>query len=388
MPPLSARHALMATNTPSKDRRRAPKRMLFAPTVVVLSAALACLAFEVSLRLLGFRPWAQNSLRVGEPRMHEPDSTLGWRPKEGHYIVPSFSPSGSQTEVTILANGTRATARVDGPAQLGRKEIILIGGSFTQGWAIADKDTFGWKLQEAFPSLRVLNYGTGGYGTCQSLLLLRKALRSATSPIAVLYGFIQHHEVRNVAPYHWLEYLSRRARRLSVGMPYATIGDSGQLREHVPQGYPAWPLRDCSAAVVAAQRAFMRIRTMRRASQGRAVTEQLLIEMDRACQRHRSAFFVVLFEADEEVRSHYMAFVEQHGIKLIDCAHPLTHEMRVEGDGHPNAKANSLWAQRIAAGLGQRLSSLMPCADTCATQKRPPPEYAPKRDTRPQQVLR
>ena len=38
----------------------------------------------------------------------------------------------------------------------------------TQGWAIDDNETYPWKLQKRYPSLNVLNYGTGGYGSYQS----------------------------------------------------------------------------------------------------------------------------------------------------------------------------------------------------------------------------
>src|SRR5262249_12408647 len=85
-------------------------------------------------------------------------------------------------------------------ADPGAPTALFIGCSFTQGWAISDQETFPWGVQEHFPAARVLNAGTAGYGTYQSLLGLSEpsprrsirrwwftvsstTMRCATSPI-------------------------------------------------------------------------------------------------------------------------------------------------------------------------------------------------------------
>ena len=71
--------------------------------------------------------------------------------------------------------------------------MLLVGCSFTMGWAVADDETWAWRLQELRPDVEVVNRGVGGYGTLQSLLLLEQLLgRDGQRPARVLYGFIDH----------------------------------------------------------------------------------------------------------------------------------------------------------------------------------------------------
>lgn len=62
-------------------------------------------------------------------------------------------------------------------------------------------------------------------------------------------------------------------------------------------------------------------------------------------------FTVVLLQAEQEVREHYTAFLEGHGVPVIDCIRELTEELKVPGEGHPNGALNTVWAECIAAGL-------------------------------------
>ncbi len=73
--------------------------------------------------------------------------------------------------MTILPDGRRRSA-MNSVLRSGAPKIVIVGGSFVQGWAVSDQDTFAWKLQDRFADYDVLNLGTAGYGTYQSLLLI------------------------------------------------------------------------------------------------------------------------------------------------------------------------------------------------------------------------
>ena len=135
-------------------------------TILVLS--------EVVLRLNGFKPWVYAG-SSDEPVMYGRDSVLGWRNRPGDYVMPPFAPGGSSIDVTYLADGRRATGPDDGRSG-DDGDLIIVGGSYTQGWAISDRETYAWKLQLRYPKLRVRNHGTGGFGTYQSLLVLEEAV--------------------------------------------------------------------------------------------------------------------------------------------------------------------------------------------------------------------
>ena len=51
---------------------------------------------------------------------------------------------------------------------------MVIGGSFSLGWGVNDEDTFSSKLQKKYTNFKVYNFGQGGYGSVQSLLLLER----------------------------------------------------------------------------------------------------------------------------------------------------------------------------------------------------------------------
>lgn len=83
----------------------------------------------------------------------------------------------------------------------------------------------------------------------------------------------------------------------------------------------------------------------------RLVTEKVLLEMKKITNQHGTTFVMVLLYADTEAKSHYMSFCRANNIPCVDCIYPITSEMQVPGEGHPNGKMNSLWAERIANEL-------------------------------------
>ncbi len=314
-------------------------------------------ATEVVLRASGHGPW-RRSVREGEPVVYEPDPELGWRNKPGRHLVAPYAPGGSEIQLTFLPDGGRATR--DAPAEDapdGRPALVLLGGSFTQGWAVSDRETFAWKLQERHPELSVENLGTGGYGTFQSLLALERRLARGAAPAWVLYGFMNHHEYRNVANAYWLDLLARNASRGHVAVPYATL-EEGALVRHPPAAYPSWPLRETLATSAFAGRLAMKAKTLGRRRQAREVTEALLLELARTAAAAGAEFRVVVLAADDATRDHYEAFARAHGVGVLDCARPLTPDLQVEGEGHPNGALHGLWADCIDAALRPALAGV------------------------------
>src|SRR5262245_15652860 len=122
---------------------------------------------EFSLRLGGYKPWqiyrpVFTNMPVDDLEF---DSQLGWRNKPGQFIYPNFTDTGVIT-LTQSTDGTRVTGykEVNDP----KGTIWVVGDSFVQGVAIADNETFAWKLQEALSKVKVVNLAVAGYGTYQS----------------------------------------------------------------------------------------------------------------------------------------------------------------------------------------------------------------------------
>ena len=111
---------------------------------------------------------------------------------------------------------------------------------------------FSYKLQKKLANYKIKNYGQGGYGGVQSLLLLDEVLKKNNNTKLVIYGYIDHHEYRNVARGSWLRLLLRYSstgHKNSPKVPYAILSRNGSLLIKEPTGYLKLPLREKSALV-------------------------------------------------------------------------------------------------------------------------------------------
>ena len=328
------------------------KRRLFLSCVVLLtSLGLSLIAAEFVTRLFGFRPWHQRG-SPNEPILMEYDPVLGWKSKEGSFSYRT-APEIDPIHITVVPESRRATESDETGRLDQRPKIVLVGGSWTYGWALSDEDTLGWKLQKLFKDREVLNYGVAGYGTYQSLLVLEQQLDKLSDVDIVVYGFLQHHEIRNVAAAEWLRGLSRRGGRGHVATPYVTLKQH-RIQRQPPIRYPSWPGHGDSALIALIERDWVDLESRRRTRQSHEATEQLLLEMKILTEKHHSHFLVAMFrEAAFDLEKHlrYIAFMKEHGIEYVDCGNVLDDSFRIIGDGHPNGAFNTLWSQQIAPSI-------------------------------------
>jgi hypothetical protein len=324
----------------------AQRRGRFIAVAVVIGCVLAAGAVELLLRVAGYRP-SHLCADGDEPVVYEADAQLGWRSKPGRYAVPAYAPGAPPTDMTILPDGARAT----GGGENGTPSLLFLGCSFTQGVALSDAETFAWRVQQRYPAWRVRNLGTGAYSTYQSLLMLERVLAEPDPPRLVFYGFIEPHEIRNVGHPLWMYMLTLCSRRGMVYTPYCTLDDDGKLVRHPPEAHATWPLREHLAAVAFLQERYTDFTAGDRPAQARRVTEELLLEMDRVAKQHGVRLCVVLLYFAPDVRAHYAEFLARHGVDFVDCVYPLTRDMVVPHEGHPNGAMNARWADCIAGKI-------------------------------------
>ena len=317
------------------------KTAIFIIATLFIGIAFFVIFAEILLRIAGFS-WETCDSRP--PLLFEFDEILGWKNKPGTYALSE----PYNAEMSIWQGGLRTTR----PERREKDtRVVLLGCSYTMGWAIPDNETFAWKLQERFPSLEFLNYGTNGYGTYQSLLVLEKILAGSPPPAMVLYGFIPHHENRNVAAEKWLRGLAQHSSKQGyVELPYCTVGFDGGLIRQQPISYSAWPLRGTLSSVAFLERLCMQIKTWRGALRKRTITQKLLLEMNTLCAEKNSEFAVLLLDVRGKIKREYVKFFSENNIAYLDCTRPgrYTPAMWLP-DGHPNIAMNSFWADRIGA---------------------------------------
>ena len=93
----------------------------------------------------------------------------------------------------------------------------MLAALYTQGWGVNDNQTFVSKIQNKYLNYNVLNFGQGGYGGVQSLILLKDEIKNLKNIKLVVYGFIEHHQYRNVARSSWLESYQDFQARVIIG---------------------------------------------------------------------------------------------------------------------------------------------------------------------------
>jgi hypothetical protein len=317
---------------------------------LVAAVCISLAAAEFGLRTVGYNPWVNVSY-LDVPLMFSPDSELGWRSKPGEYPFSDIP----AIRTTIWPGGFRATAPTRTPRP---HPILLLGGSFMQGWAVTDSETCGDRLQEAFPSVEVLNLGTGAYGTYQSLLTLERYLAESNAPPSlVIYGFGFFHESRNVAAYEWVKMLSSISQLGAISVPYVSFDSDGNLTRNPPVSYPDWPLKRQLASVALAQDAFAKISSRKRTSAATRATQLLIGEMAGTARAAGADFLVAYFSSSsKQARRDYANFMDSERIWSIDCTRPGHGGLRhtVPGYDHPNALTNADWASCLESAIREK----------------------------------
>lgn len=170
----------------------------------------------------------------------------------------------------------------------------------------------------------------------------------------VVYGFIENHEDRNVATANWMEWLSSYSHRHQLDFPFVTVDREGKLHRRKPVNYPQLPFRENLAIVALMERALANFEARGRNMQGREATQQLILEMKNVSARNGAAFVLTLLDDSKEAEVSYMEFARKNSIRVADCQIPENiDDLTVPGEGHPNGKANTLWARCIADYLVQ-----------------------------------
>ncbi|MBN1364367.1 MAG: hypothetical protein JW976_06135 [Syntrophaceae bacterium] len=327
------------------------RQKIYPIIAVGLGVLISLVLAELTLRI--FWPLWGYSFDKNEPVMHEFDPVLGWKNKPGHYIYPAYDGVGPDVRVIFLKDGSRATSG-NVLREKNGKNIILVGCSYTEGWAVSDQETFAWKLQKKFPHLNFYNYGTAGYSTYQSLLLLQRVIPFFKKSTIVIYGFTVGHEDRNLARSDWLFIMSLVSQRGQVYLPYVTIDSEGTLIRHAPERSAMFPFRKQSALIAFSEMLYVRFKTRGRLEQRNQATLKLVMEMQKLVNSYGAMLIIVILDGTNERANFYQILLQKNGILCFDCRVPPTPDLLVPGEGHPNDRLHSLWADCISSRL-QRL---------------------------------
>ncbi len=337
------------------------KKILQSFILIILSLTFIFLILELFLRfIMGDVP--RNNLGLKQKNQPIPfveDKEMGWKPKPGEYLFAPWSEEGKTTKLTILNDGSRLNDHEDYKK---KEKIIFIGGSLTQGQAVNDNETFPWLLQKKIKSYKIKNYGVGGYGGTQSFLKLKSIFNEQTNIRLVLYGFIPHHEIRNIAAGSWMYLLNKNSRGIEgkLSLPYASL-ENGNIKIHKPKKYFELPLGNKSALVAKIEKRILKIDSFKRSLQKTEISKKIVLDMNKI-SKDNGAKFIFLFLNVNELPSKqfdtYDKFLKENNIEYIKCQFPKGKNYTVKGEGHPNKDGHDSISNCIYNKLSLALDKL------------------------------
>jgi len=319
-------------------------------TLAILFTAVVCAGLgELAARLAHVLPFhARQSEYIG---WAQPDPVLGWRNKPGVHRADE-SP---HEPMTFLPDGSRDSGT---PAGAAGRPVVIIGCSFAEGYGVKDDQAFSWILQQRFPHRPILNFGTPGYGTYQSLLLLRELIEQRqVHPAAVVYGFVPFHADRNVLTYTMLEaFRAFGGERFSP--PHVELR-GGALEAFPPFVVSNWPLEAHSALVTLLHRTELRIRLANRERDDEKVTLLLLKDLKEIVDKEHAGLLVAtLWHGGPPGPAAYRRMadaMQAAGIEQLDITYAGTEtkpeRLAVGGRGHPGPAIHEWWADQLTGWL-------------------------------------
>ena len=349
----------MSVSSTTKPRNRRSIVIL----TVTFSLFLALVLGEISLRIMGYKPWAPWSVTERTvdndhiPAMlAEKVSIRGWRNRPGSYTYSGYSPEVAEIKVNINADGGRATTTANKPLQDNQNSIYFVGGSITMGFAISDHETMAAKLAELYPNRKVFNFGVPGYGTLQSLQTLEEVLPKTKEKKIIFYGLMEHHLYRNVLDDAWINTFTAPGKGSLP--PYAGLDKDGTLKRYPPAKRMPWLLKDRLAMVLLAEQAYNRYMFRDRNKNKEEVFRQMMLEMVELGKTNNAEVIVLFLQMHEKSRKYFKTVLTNENISYANCPKVentvYEKEYRVVGEGHPNPQMNTLFANCASEYIEQK----------------------------------
>lgn len=354
------------------------KAALLSVAMVVASVAAGLAATELYLRSTGTQPLAETYPKGlcetiwcgGGFREYAPET--GWYTAEG--VWPKES---EQRPMTILSHGRRLVAGKS-TVQAGGPDILVLGGSISQGIGVRDDEHYGAVLQQVLPNADVTVLATEGYGTHQVVGTLDRIDRAGLNlrEKVVVYGFIGHHLERNVGTYRWNKPLSDLLGMV-VDLPHAELDESTLIQQPLRTNtFFSTGLMGELALSAVLKDWWMRQTMGPREDDMVEVTQRLLLRLDEAVRRRGAKLVVTLLDdyrhdpqigmvRDSETTQRIMQYMQDNGIDFADLRLDWRRQqlgLILNNGGHPNERTHLIWGHALGGALIDRHLGGLPAA--------------------------
>ena len=350
----------MAATTNDTQQLSRRKRFLFAATISSVIVILFLFVSEIVLRRK-VGPWRVQSpatLVLLEPAksFYRADPSLGYLPMPGTFEVTL--PGPYSFTITHGQNGLRITHPLETHPRVEEREIWIFGCSFTEGWTVNDQDTYPWLLQAQMKNYEVVNFAVSGYGTLQSLIQFREALKNGKKPAVVVLSYASFHDRRNTLARSWMKtrmtygpsvYLS------DVKLPFMKWSANQEPQLHYrPIEYHEVPLARYSALANTLDETLNRI--VDTTYHSHEVSKTLIESFAELCKANQIQLIVAGITNDATT-TEMLEYCKSRGMTTVDISVDLNVKANTNlpYDNHPSALAHQQYAEKlrrpICAGL-------------------------------------
>lgn len=315
---------------------------------LTILAILFGLIIEQIFRHKGYVPWTDNRsniLRVDPGgKFYRRDPLLGYTHLPGIFKITLLD--GYQF---ICTHREDNLLRITHPIEIKKSikpEIWLFGCSFTYGWAVNDNETSGWLLQEKMPNYEIVNFGTTGYGTLQSFLQFKQAVK-LKKPEKVILFYASFHDERNTFSRNRQKVVRAYRGFGPLIQPFARVGRGNELvYEMATMEYKELPLMKYSAFFHWLEMKFNKVEDI--FLQSNQISKMLIIEFNNLCKEQNIEFMVAGIYSDLKTRE-MLRYCDERGIKVVDISVDLSKKenTNLPADNHPSALAHKKYAERV-----------------------------------------
>lgn len=335
-----------------KNRWRAIAKWCFLYPVVFV------LCLELALRILGWGIFYVDdySIKTEPKNAFTGHSELGIQLNPGKYNITL------NDSIRFIATHAADNYRVvPGSAHPENPSMLMLGCSFTYGYGVNDDENFPALLQKQFPDQSIKNMGVVGYGSVQSLMQLKEAVKKDSLKVVIL-NFSSFHFMRNGLSQTYRSNLKVGYERSSLEVeslmqesrfPYVTSCELDIEYQAWESMYSNWYGRDWSAIVNWRQLANDRRKDT--AIDEIRIAACLIREMEAICIANDIEFGVVSLDMTAETERLWQLLM---GAKWMKAGFDFSNKglTNLPYDSHPSAKGHEYLAEKMKPFLTRLLN--------------------------------
>jgi hypothetical protein len=312
------------------------KQLIFAVIVVSFSSIISLIIAEIAFRLYDF-PFKVIWTPHGNS-LTQFDDELGWSYIPNQSIIQQFG--SERREVIMHLDNIGSRVRMaDNQHDPDAPTVLFVGCSFTMGHGLLYEETFVGQLESMpeFP-LQLVNLGVQGYGTDQSLLLLKRHLKKLNTKV-VVYTYIYDHVWRN-ANYD-RRILVSAGRDVWTKPLFALHRNETLYLKKRPRRYENITSSHVWASLQQAWRLYGPVPTF-------DLTRALVQEMKEYTESNGAMFVLIHWRWGPKHEGFPFRGMDLNLIDIIGKTPPDFSDWAILGDGHPDMRAHLYIARLVA----------------------------------------